>query len=68
MKIYNYSELGEFTGEGQAGVSPLDGLPLIPRNATTVTPPQIQPGSVAVFNGSMWSQINDHRGEKWHKN
>ena len=68
MKIYNYSDTGEFISEGTAGTSPLDGLPLIPRNATTIAPHDVPPGSVAVFDGNAWSQAEDHRGEIWYKN
>ena len=67
MKIYNYSDSGEFLGESIAGISPLDNAPLIPRNSTTIAPPEIKTGNIAIFNGLSWSLIEDHRGEKWYK-
>ena len=67
MKIYNYSDSGEFIGESIAGVSPLDGLPLIPRNSTTIATPKIPSGSIAIFDGTGWLLNEDHRGEVWYK-
>ena len=67
MKIYNYSDFGEFIGESNAGVSPLDGLPLIPRNSTSIAPPEIPSGNIAIFDNTGWSLKENHRGEVWYK-
>jgi len=64
MKIYNYVDTtGEYLGESYAGVSPLDNEPLIPRNATTIAPPEAQPKKARVFSGGAWSLVDDFRGE-----
>lgn len=64
MKIYNYADItGEYLWESEAGISPLDNEPLIPRNATTITPPATQPKKARVFNGRAWSLVDDFRGE-----
>lgn len=67
MKIYNYSESGEYVCESTAGVSPLDGLPLIPRNATTIAPPGPQNKKARIFGDNTWSLVDDFRGETRYK-
>lgn len=39
MKIFNYDDTGEFTGVSNAHKNPLEDGYLIPRNATTMSPP-----------------------------
>jgi len=66
MKIYNYTDFGEYVGESTAGTSPLDGLPLIPRNSTIIEPPARQDKKARVFNGTEWILVDDFRGETWY--
>lgn len=54
---------GEYLWESDAGVSPLDNEPLIPRNATTIAPPEAQTKKTRVFSGGAWSLVDDFRGE-----
>ena len=64
MKIYNYVDTtGEYLFESEAGISPLDGELLIPRNATTIRPPTAQAKKASVFDGKAWSLVDDFRGE-----
>ena len=64
MKIYNYADTtGEYLWESEAGISPLDSEPLIPRNATSIIPPAAQPKKARVFNGKAWTLVDDFRGE-----
>ncbi|NLO90693.1 MAG: hypothetical protein GX410_01705 [Elusimicrobia bacterium] len=70
MKIYNYSaSTKEYLGEALADESPLEpGQFLIPAHATPVPPPVISAGHAAVFNGSAWDLVEDHRAEPlWSK-
>lgn len=65
MKIYNYSaSTKEYIGETIADESPLEpGQFLIPAHATPCPPPVIPAGHAAVFNGSAWDLVEDHRCE-----
>lgn len=68
MLIFNYHpETGEFTGTIEAEVSPFgDGEFLIPAHATTVAPPEHwSAGHALVFDGTAWTEVEDHRGEIW---
>ena len=78
MKIYLYSPATkEFKGERKAIKSPLFNPEkhkpseefLVPANATTVKPPKIQIGEVALFDESSqkWSIKPDHRGKTCYK-
>jgi len=63
MDIFNYDQLtGEYLSTTVADLDPLDQLPLIPAYATDVTTITPTAGSVATFNGTVWSEIEDHRG------
>jgi hypothetical protein len=64
MKIYNYDENGIYLGETQARQSPLEtDVFLIPARATETAPPEEQDGFVRVWNGTLWQQVEDHRGD-----
>lgn len=70
MRIYHYNpSTKEYLGSGIADESPLEpGQFLIPAHATTVEPPIIPAGQVAVFNGAGWNLLEDHRAEHlWSK-
>lgn len=63
VTIYNLrSDTSEFIGKGDAFIPAFTGLPA---NCTTVKPPEIQSGFIAVFdeNKQKWLSIEDHRGE-----
>ena len=74
MKIYSYNEMtGEYISEGEAVRSPLwnnthaiEDKFLIPRNATTVPPPEVINGYVRIFSttGGEWQQVEDNRGKE----
>lgn len=66
MKIYNYnSKTGEYTGEGNAQVSPKEpGKYLIPAHATEDKPPTPGEHEAAVWQGGAWQIIGDWRGSK----
>lgn len=64
--IYDYKEdTGELIGSRTARLDPLDGLPLVPRNATLETPPEVDDNQVAVFSNNLWSTVSDYRGDYW---
>ncbi|MDP4146593.1 MAG: hypothetical protein Q8936_19310 [Bacillota bacterium] len=55
MKIYNYDTNGIYIGCDDADESPLEpGVFLIPANATTVEPPELDSEHLAVWNGAAW--------------
>ncbi|HEY6093822.1 MAG TPA: hypothetical protein VIU93_02605 [Gallionellaceae bacterium] len=60
--IFNYTDEGEYIGQSVAELDPIEGLPMIPRNATTIAPPPAVAGSVRVFGAGAWSQVVDNRG------
>lgn len=63
ITIYNLrADTLEFIGKGDAFIPPHTGLPA---NSTTIAPPAIDEGYVAIFDmdTSQWSIIEDHRGE-----
>ena len=64
MQIFHYDRVtGEFRGEATARIDPLDPeRSLIPANATTVAPPSVPSGHVAVFDGEAWASVEDLRG------
>lgn len=68
MNVFHIdSSTGEFVGQSVADESPLEpGVYLIPAHATEIAPPiSVPAGSVAVFSGTSWSVVEDHRGEKY---
>ena len=63
MQIYNYNDNGIYVGSSQARPNP--GKPfsfLIPRKATTISPPSIGENESARFNGTSWETLVDFRG------
>jgi hypothetical protein len=64
MNIFNYHpETGVYLGQSKADLSPLEpNVWLIPAYATELEPPKAGEGQVALFNGTAWSVIPDHRG------
>lgn len=67
MDIWNYNpDTGEIVSKSVADASPLeDGVFLIPAYATTIAPPEHQPGKSAIFSDGAWSVVDDYRGETW---
>lgn len=55
MIIYNYDSNGIFIGEDVADIDPMspDNY-LIPANATTIKPPQVENGSFPIWAGESW--------------
>ena len=66
MKVYEYHhETGEFTGETFADVSPREpGVYHHPANTTIKPPPRTSKNQIAVWNGTKWNIIADHRGKE----
>ena len=63
MDIYNYAPTGEYIGAAKADPDPLEeGEWLIPAHATASSPPKAESGEAAVFDGSAWAMVEDHRG------
>ncbi|HGL6357696.1 TPA: tail fiber assembly protein [Citrobacter amalonaticus] len=63
VTVYNLrSDTNEFIGSGDAFIPAHTGLPA---NCTTIKPPTIKAGFIAVFdaNEKKWQSIEDHRGE-----
>ena len=70
MKIYQCSPSGEFLKEMDARPNPLEpGKYLIPAGCTTVTPPSLEEGQVAIFNSATktWSAETNYRSRKFYK-
>lgn len=70
MKIYLYDKKTlEFVKEIEADADPeetkLQGhfVPLVPANATTINPPEVQENEVAIFSGEGWIVYPDFRGK-----
>jgi len=66
MKVYSYNPAtGEYLGETTADESPLEpGKFLMPAHTTETPPCLLTEHTVAVWDGSEWSKVEDHRGEK----
>ena len=68
MILYCYDESGAYTGPVSPALSParpfVNGAPnyLRPARSTSLPPPQAGPGEAAVFDGSAWALVQDHRG------
>lgn len=61
--IYHYDSVThEYLSQTEASLDPLDQLPLIPAYATDVSVITPSPGNVAVFDGTIWIDTEDHRG------
>jgi hypothetical protein len=67
MKIYNYDKNGEHVSTTKARKNPRkpDSY-MIPANATTTAPPEVDEGQVAVFDGGQWLVKTDNRGQKYY--
>ncbi|HKN04027.1 MAG TPA: tail fiber assembly protein, partial [Buttiauxella sp.] len=65
LRVYNLrADTREFIGAGDAYLAPHTGLPA---DCTSIAPPDVLPGNVAIFDGETWHQVEDHRGETaWH--
>jgi hypothetical protein len=65
VKIYNYDQItSEYLGQTIARRDPM--VPteyIMPANATQLKPPDVEPGSVAVFTDGAWVIASDNRGE-----
>jgi hypothetical protein len=67
MKIYNYKENGEYISTTKARKNPRKpDKYMLPARATTITPPEIEDGQVAVFDGNQWRVKNDRRGKTYY--
>jgi len=63
MDIYNYHpDTSEYVSTEEADMDPLDNIPMIPAHATTVAVITPATGFVAVFDGTTWNDVEDHRG------
>ncbi|EMW6688368.1 hypothetical protein L400_01022 [Enterobacter hormaechei] len=61
IRVYNLrADTREFIGAGDAYLPPHTGLPA---DCTNIAPPDVLPGNVAIFDGKVWRQVEDHRGE-----
>lgn len=67
MQIWHYNpDTKELLGGGVADPCPVEeGAWLLPAFSTSAAPPELQAGQAAVFSGSGWSIVPDHRGETW---
>lgn len=64
--IYLYDKNGIFIGSRRATLRPNGkGEILDVTNGTVVSPPALQDGTVAVWNGGTWSIVEDNRGKKF---
>lgn len=58
IEVYSYNNEGIYVGITVADKSPLEnGIYLIPANATTIKPPEIQEGYIQKFNGTGWDVV-----------
>lgn len=63
MDIFNYHPItNEYLSTEVAELDPLEGQPLIPAHATSVTVISVSAGNVPVFNGTTWDEVEDNRG------
>jgi hypothetical protein len=67
MILYHLDDAGEYIGESEALLDPLESTEknpvyLIPRNSTSNTPPEAEVGFARVYDGSTWRQVIDKRG------
>ena len=59
MKIYNYNYKGIYVGYSEADESPLEpGVFLIPANATTIAPIEVEDGFAPFFDGAKWVAVD----------
>jgi len=61
ITIYNLrADTSEFIGAGDAYIPAHTGLPAL---CTNIAPPDVPENMAAVFDGEVWSMIEDHRGK-----
>ena len=69
MIAYNYDPITyEYTGRETAPENPKHpGEYLLPAHSTLTEPPEIREGYARIWNGTVWTYAEDHRGETvWH--
>ena len=67
MKYYSYhKETGEYLGAGDAEKDPIDGIDLLPANATFLKPPAAKKGEVLIFFQEKWKKTVDLRGKLYY--
>ena len=57
MKLYEFDTTGIFAGEREADTCQITGEPIMRVNATTIEPPEVKEGSVAVWDGEKWGMF-----------
>ena len=57
MLVYSYDNLSYYSGSEEARVSPLDGISLVPTNATLVEPTNGAEGYTWKWNGTSWDLV-----------
>ena len=61
IRIYNLrADTREFIGAGDAYIPANTGLPA---DCTSIAPPDVPEGKVAVFNGTTWALVEDYRNQ-----
>lgn len=69
--VYGYDEDGFFTQQEICSPDPLESeqqgkaVWLTPASTTPIAPPVADPGKVVVWNGTVWTQVEDNRGTKY---
>lgn len=64
--IHNFDAVsGAYIHTSPARLDPLDGLPLVPANATMIAPPAAPPGQVVRWTGAAWELVADQRGTEY---
>lgn len=67
---HHHGVTGEYLGQSEARLDPIDKKPLIPANAVTEKPPAVPAKKKAVRVGGTsggWMAVDDFRGETWFK-
>lgn len=65
--IYQTDADGLLVAATEARESPLEpGVYLIPAGCVEVAPPDAEAGKAAVWSGTAWTMVADHRGETWY--
>ena len=54
VKLYEFDTAGIYAGEREADTCQITGDPIMRVNATTIEPPKVKDGSVAVWTGENW--------------
>ena len=67
-QFYSYDgSTGEYLGIVYGQSNPISSGYLQPRNSTSIAPPGTAAQTVAVWNGTNWTTLADHRGETWYQ-